>query len=77
MKYSLRSLMIVVLVLPPLLAGVWWAVQSAAVPIEKAADDFGPPQLEKAIAAYEEYLRTHPDQNLPNSSAPAPNPTNP
>ena len=53
--------MVVVLVGPPLLAVGWWAVQSAIVPVQKqAADDFGPPQLEKAIAAYEEYLRTHP-----------------
>ncbi|MBC7854886.1 MAG: hypothetical protein IAF94_15750 [Pirellulaceae bacterium] len=28
MKYSLRSLMIVVLVLPPLIAGAWLAIQN-------------------------------------------------
>ena len=60
MKYSLRSLMLVAILTPPLLAGVWWAVQSAIVPVEQAADDFGPPHLEEAIALYEKYQRSNP-----------------
>ena len=42
MKYSLRSLMIVVLVLPPLLAVVWAWVESAIASVERAEDSFSP-----------------------------------
>ena len=87
MKYSLRSLMIAVLVLPPVLAGGWKAVERIADRPELEA--VYPPGLERVYpggpfksvdwqtamekdeAIYGEYARA---KFLPNSSAPAPNP---
>jgi hypothetical protein len=61
MKYSLRSLMVVVLVGPPLLAVGWWVVQSAIAPVERAVFDSGTPaELDEAIRLYDKYLETHP-----------------
>jgi hypothetical protein len=61
MKYSLRSLMVAVLVGPPLLAVGWWAVQSAIAPVERA--EFGsatPEELDEAIRLYDKYIEAHP-----------------
>jgi hypothetical protein len=57
MKYSLRSLMIVVLVGPQLLAAGWWAVQSAIAPVERAVIDFGPATPDALDRSYEQYLK--------------------
>ena len=79
MKYSLRSLMIAVLVLPPLLAGGWPLLVRFMTPLEPVIPDQGrhwdSVLWEKAkaevTAADIERLRA---STLPNSSAPAPNP---
>jgi len=61
MKYNLRSLMIAVLVLPPLLAAGWFALPSFLVSRERADTSSGTPEhLVEAIRKYEKYLETHP-----------------
>ena len=67
MKYSLRSLMVAMLVLPPLLSVTWWWFSTPAH-YEKAEETYGPGppgELEKSVVRYEEYLRTHPPQIRP------------
>lgn len=85
MKYSLRSLMIVVLVLPPLLAVGWKAVERIADRPELGHDhEFervypgGPfkcvdwqAAMEKDDAIFGQYARA---RFMPNSQAPVPNP---
>ena len=59
MKYSLRSLMMVALVLPPLLAAGWFAVVCFS-PMERADERPGTEEeFRQALRKYEKYERSH------------------
>jgi len=61
MKYSLRSLMIVAILAPPLLAVGWGAVSCFIVSRERADTSSGTAEeIDEAIRKYEKYRETHP-----------------
>ena len=84
MKYSLRSLMIAVLVLPPLLAGAWlaWRRWREEPQYEEIQVHYTIFPAENTPPSPEDWTKATSDYNgalgsVPNSSAPATNPAKP
>jgi hypothetical protein len=80
MKYSLRSLMIAVLVMPQLLAVGWfgwrelWRKEPEVIPYSIMPDDGNRGTPEEWAASIERWKSGEPMFPLPESQAPAPNP---